>query len=193
MRNVGLVDTLKHIGAFSKDGFIRGLPWILAVLGSICLLIGYIVLDAPEEKVARDLVTALGQATLVGGIFGAVLKSLQYAGVFRKALFDIIYEDRFLGIRGDLDDVWQRLTARIYERKFPELREELHQAIMEEYLPTQKNFYYSSYHRVKSHRHSNRPEKDSGNAATEAYGSPRVLPYDPYESCNCRTQCPHII
>ena len=94
-----------------RDGLLRSLPWVLTVLGALFILAGYLFVDPTKHKTLQAVLTGFGQAVLVGGVFGAVLKSFQFMGVFRDALFDIIFESRFLNMRKDLSELWQRVTT----------------------------------------------------------------------------------
>lgn len=102
------------------------------------------------DSVMKGFLTDGGTAILVGGVFGSVLRSFQFMGVFKEALSDIIFEEGFLEIRRDLVPLWRKLSTAIYKKKFPELSSQIHDAVITGYLPVTKDFYYKNYDRVCS-------------------------------------------
>lgn len=117
--------------------------WMI-VGGGFCLLLSYWKLISESEQV-NGFLESVGTAVLAGGAFGVLLKSLQYTGVFKKELEDVIYDYRFLEKRKDITDIWKNVSRVLYERKFPEISDKIEEGILKTYLPRTVNFYYNDF------------------------------------------------
>jgi hypothetical protein len=134
-----------------RDRFIRNLYWVLTVLGLLLLLLqfgvdeGYLTLNFGQF--ANELIVwlvSLGNPILIGGVFGSLLKSYQYLGIFRDAVKEVIFEKPWFDDR-HLIDLWKKISNAIWKDKFPELASFLHNTILDKYSPTNKDFYYSEF------------------------------------------------
>lgn len=84
----------------------------------------------------------IGEAVLASGVFAAVLKSFQFAGVFKDEIREIMLGTNFIKNRKDLDRLWKKTTRALYGRKFPRISRRLEKAILDSYLPVDKEYYY---------------------------------------------------
>src|SRR5690606_38854038 len=77
------MDSLKVMWIALRDGAVRGLFWILLVCGLLLLAVGSF---ANVGDAWRDFLKTTGASILASGVFAALLKSLQFMGVFRAEL-----------------------------------------------------------------------------------------------------------
>jgi hypothetical protein len=82
---------------------------------------------------------------LSSGIFTAILKSLQFTGIFKEEISKVMVGTDFIKNRNDLPELWKEISKTIYNRKFPKISEELENRILQTYFPTNENFYYEDY------------------------------------------------
>src|ERR1700742_1681532 len=116
--------------------------WLWMLITAIaCIAVSIILANDNHEHSSRILET-VGIAILIGVVFDVVLKSVEYLNVFRDALNEIVYEDRFLRNRSDIIDVWKRVSRILYESKFPQISDQIENRILNTYFPISVNFYY---------------------------------------------------
>jgi len=127
---------------------IRALPWVLGPIGLIVISIGFFI-DIEGAKFSKFLI-ATGSAILSGGIFAVVLKSLQFTGIFKEELSKIVTGNEYLKNLNDEAKtlLWKKVTTSIHDDTFPELSENIHEGIINNYFPTEKKHYYEDYRRV---------------------------------------------
>lgn len=65
-----------------------------------------------------DLLGKIGGLVIVGGVVGGVSRYLGAIGVFQEALAKVVTEDAYLDKLQNLDDLWYRLTQKIYLKGF---------------------------------------------------------------------------
>ena len=138
-----------RLKSISYESFMKGLPWIMLFVGILFILVGVFAFDKADAKAPFFLIT-IGQAVLVSGVFSVLLKSLQFMNIFREELAKVVYGDDFFNILNDdfKKDLWVKITSSIHSEKFPKLSKYLHQSIIEQYLPANKEHYYENYRRV---------------------------------------------
>jgi len=126
----------------SKEIFIKILPIILLVIGLLFLVLSIFVLEKDSTK--STLLKELGSAMLIGGLFSFLLKTIQYYNILKEELSNLIFENKFLLIRKDLEELWRKISSAMYIDKFPELSDELNEVILLKFFPI-KNYYYNNY------------------------------------------------
>ena len=126
---------------FSGNHFLLALPWILFIVG-----IGLIVLPIyiSEDESVKEASKIIGQTVLTGGVFAVLLKSIQFMGVFKEEISNLIYEPKFLRNRKDLKEIWEKTTLTLFDNKFPDISRKLNKDIQDIYLPTRDSFYYQN-------------------------------------------------
>ncbi|MCG8731630.1 hypothetical protein [Tenacibaculum finnmarkense] len=123
--------------------------WIYARLVWVLLTIAILLLYLSKSAVFSDelnlLVEKIGIAVLSSGVFAAVLKSLQFQGIFKKEIEDVILSDKFIEHRRDKEKLWISVSKAIYKKKFPKISKQLNKIILDEYFPKKRMYYYDDY------------------------------------------------
>jgi hypothetical protein len=133
------------------NDFLRSLPWWLTIGGLFLVGLEFVIdhrfvtLNFSEAiNATLNFFASLGQPILIGGVFGSLLKTYQYLGIFKDAVKEVIFEKPWFDDK-HLIDLWKKISNAIYKEKFPELASFLHKTILEKYFPTDKDFYYSEF------------------------------------------------
>lgn len=126
----------------AKKTFFSALPWILTCAGILALGFGSFV-DFENDKWEKFLQN-VGSSILASGIFALVLKSIQFLGVFKEELNEIIYEAKFLKNRNDLPIFWEKVTKVLVKDKFPNIHSDIMKDVKDTYLPTSMVQYYDN-------------------------------------------------
>lgn len=121
----------------------ENLPWILTVLSAIIILISKI--EVTPNVVINDILEKLGIAMFSSGVFAAVLKSIQFTGLFKEEIEKVILGTDFIKNRRDLPDLWRGISKEIYKQKFPQISSDLENRILNTYFPTKTDYYYLDY------------------------------------------------
>lgn len=117
--------------------------WILLVTALLLMLITY--LDLVKNQKLIDILEKASLAILSSGIFAAVLKSIQFTGLFKEEIEKVILGTDFVKNRRDLPQLWKTISKTIYKKKFPKISEDLENRILDTYFPTNEDFYYEDY------------------------------------------------
>lgn len=123
-----------------RDFLLRWIIFILLFLGVALTLAGHFDIFFEEEW--ANLIESVGIAVLSSGIFAAVLKSIQFSGIFREEIEKVILSDEYLQRRKDLPELWRRVSKTLYEKRFPLISDDLENIVLEKYLPTGETYYY---------------------------------------------------
>jgi hypothetical protein len=132
---------------FSNDAFVRVLPWLTLGAGLLLFAASYLALPEADYPIWHDAAKTLGQTIIVSGLVGALLNTFKYIGLFREAVHEVIYSPEHLRSRADLRELWSRVTSIICQEKFPDLAPRLEAGVLRNYVPAEKDFYYSQYNR----------------------------------------------
>jgi hypothetical protein len=132
---------------FSADALTRALPSLAIILGFVLLVVSFWALSPAENPTAHGIVLSVAQAVLVGGVVGVLTNALRYMGIFSEAVHQVFFSEEHLRNRADLSDVWMRVTSALTRGKFPSLAQYLKTDVIKNYIPAEKNFYYSRYYR----------------------------------------------
>ena len=136
------------LGVFSMNGLKASIPWILLIIGGVCLYFGYFYIFQDEKSLYIDLCRGLANILIVGVLVGFVTSSAQFMGVFKKELEAIIYESKFLKNRIDIHKVWDNVSCSLFRSKFPEISNDLLHIIKNQYLPLNQVSYYKDYQSI---------------------------------------------
>lgn len=150
---------MREWGRKAINGILAALPIVVVIFGVVSFMLAYWAFPAPSgvsvtgtyfvkgEDGLHEVFLSLGQALLAGGVFAAILKSMQFTGFYKSALFDIVFGDKYLNTRSDLQDVWRRVSSAMYKKNFYELENHLLDVVVDRYIPVNKDFYYKNYKR----------------------------------------------
>jgi len=127
---------------FNNKGFQSALPWIVLFTGSFLFFYGK--LGTFKTTQLSFIYSDMGKVLLTGGIFGVLLKSMQFMGVFKEEIIKVIYEPKFLANRNDLAEMWEKMSTVLFNNKFPNISEQLLKDVRETYFPTKEIIYYGS-------------------------------------------------
>lgn len=120
----------------------KHMVWLLLLLSAILLLISKLNWFIPE---VNDFLEKLGFTVTSSGVFAAVLKSIQFTGIFKSELENVIYGNKFIKQRAQKEKLWRAVSKAIYKKRFPDISKRLNNLILEEYFPKKKNYYYDNY------------------------------------------------
>lgn len=102
-------------------------------------------LDLVKNPKLIDIIEKASLAILSSGIFAAVLKSIQFTGLFKEEIEKVMLGTDFVKNRMDLPQLWKTISQTIYKRKFPNISEDLENIILDTYFPTNDDYYYEDY------------------------------------------------
>ncbi|REG88214.1 hypothetical protein [Winogradskyella sediminis] len=125
-----------------KDKVYRNLFWILLIIG---MLILYASSWTVFNEYIQDILEKIGLSVLSSGVFASVLKSLQFTGIFKKEIEKIVLGTKFIENRNDLPKLWKKVSKSVYDKKFPEISDELDEIILNSYLPIKHKYYYQDF------------------------------------------------
>lgn len=126
----------------TRNWIFEKLTWILIVLSLVLFLLSNS--NFVDEKVS-SLLEKAGLTVLSSGIFAAVLKSLQFTGIFKDEISKVMIGTDFIKNRNDLPQLWKDISKTIYKSKFPHISDFLEDRILNDYFPTNAQFYYEDY------------------------------------------------
>lgn len=121
---------------------LQNLAWISIVISCILFILSQ--WDYISEPI-RNLLEKIGITVLSSGVFSAVLKSLQFTGLFREEISRIMIGTEFIKNRTDLPELWKEISKILYNKKFPGISEYLENRILNSYFPKNETFYYEDY------------------------------------------------
>lgn len=157
--DVSLLGSMKaNVASLAKKSapyckkLIPSIPVFLLIFGLIFAVLGSIILAEEGlslgEKALWTLARDFGVALVTGGVFAVLIETLQFLGVFRDAIAEIMAEDKFLERRNDLEKVWKKVTELICGNRFSNINNHLYADVLSKYLPSQQDFYYENYRRT---------------------------------------------
>lgn len=118
---------------------------ITSVIGILLIIIYYTNKKDPPS-IYIEIIGTLGKTILGSGVFLAVLKSIQFSGVFEDELRKIVYSDDFLQKRNDIHEIWKKVTRAIYQSAFPQITAKLEDVIQRKLLSQKLNYYHKDVH-----------------------------------------------
>ena len=87
-----------------------------------------------------------GGLLVVSGVFSATVHAFRILGLVKEELLDIVYDNKYLVGRKDIYDIWQNVSVALYNRKFPEISEDICAVVSRCYFPQGHRFYYRNYY-----------------------------------------------
>lgn len=125
-----------------QEWIYRNLVWILLLGASFLFSLSKLDLFGIETN---SVLEKLSFAITSSGVFAAVLKSIQFQGIFKREIEDIILGDKFIETRQDKNKLWKSVSKAIYNKKFPGISDELNNIVLKKYFPRNHNFYYDDF------------------------------------------------
>jgi len=118
--------------------------WLLILLSALLFVASKINVFVVE---ANQLLEKVSFTILSSGVFAAVLKSIQFTGIFKNVIEEIILGTDFIENRSESNqqELWKATSKAIYKKKFPELSSLIEDRILSSYLPTKQDYYYRDY------------------------------------------------
>ena len=105
----------------------QSLPAIMIVVGGLGFVLfswdpfGFEISHERLYKFFYDAFTVIIMSALVSFL----IDSVEFMGVFRRALEDIIYDSKFLKKRRDINDIWVNVSKEMFMSKFPQISDSL--------------------------------------------------------------------
>jgi len=121
----------------------QSLPWIIILLGLISTFAGFY--EVFHDSVVNEISKWIGNTFIVGCIVGFMSSYAQFRGVYKNDLEDIIYNIDFLEKRKDIQEIWANVSQVLFEKKFPEISDDLLCDIREKYLLGDIDYYCSNF------------------------------------------------
>lgn len=121
--------------------------------GALCFLggiVSYLIafLWDGDKTLEYDIALQLGNVLLCGGVLGLLTTVAQAMDIFKEdlevVLSNHLCKDEYLKRRGDIEDLWKKVSKIIYGNRFETINDELLSAV-KEYLPKDKVSYYYRY------------------------------------------------
>ena len=133
----------------SNTGYIfSSFFWVLAVVGLVLLIAGFVLTYVYEEKAWGGITITLGQTCIVSVLFTIISKSSFFLDFFSDILEDIVYSSGHIKHRTDKEVIWERVTKCLFESKIPGLHDEISKTIRETYIPNSGVSYYDDYRQI---------------------------------------------
>ncbi|MGV8131409.1 MAG: hypothetical protein ACP5N7_04910 [Candidatus Pacearchaeota archaeon] len=122
----------------------NSLPIIIILLGALAFI--YSVFGSFEDERYKEVWSGFGKTVLAGGFFSLLLKTVQYMGVIKEELSEVIFCDpKYLKKRNDLDIIWGTVSRIIFKDKFPKISGKIIEDVRKLYFPTDHVLYYDDY------------------------------------------------
>jgi len=139
-----IYDALNKDTLFSIASFKVSYQWILLTIGIGLLFYGYIY-KFEKDSVWALIIPKFGEIVSIGVLLGFLSNHKQITNSYKKEIFDIIYEDKFLKTRKDIESIWEKVSKIMFKSKFPKISGELLKSIKEIYFPVDQVSYYNDY------------------------------------------------
>lgn len=129
--------------------FKQAIPVILLIIGVplfiICSL-GAFGLEYSHKHWFK-LLDGLSSVIVMSALVSFLVDSVEFMGVFKRALEDIIYDTKFLKKRKDIDEIWVKVSKELFKSKFPQISNQLMQTVRKYYESDDglKLSYYDDY------------------------------------------------
>lgn len=115
------------------------------IIGSVLILIHYLIMHYEISHLGLPICKDFGMAILSGGVLASILKSKQFTEIFSSEIESIIYSDKFLKKKNDINHIWEKVTQELCQQKFQSINNDLFKGIKDFYLPIEHQYYYKDY------------------------------------------------
>lgn len=131
---------------FNQKTFYLAIPWVSLFASLSFLWLGYSI-DFKDKKI-ETIFKTLGNTLLTGGLFSFLVKSMQYADLYKDQLINIIYNTEHLSRRKDLPEIWERVSNVLFDNKFPLISQLVINDVRNKYLLKDDILYYDTYEQI---------------------------------------------
>lgn len=121
------------------------IAWLLPALG----LIGYVIVYADiigKDTTEGEIIIKAADVLVIGGVVGFLTNIAQTFGIFRKAIEDAFVSNDFLEKRKDISTIWRNASKILFNKKFPDISDNLLTLIEEHYICKKEHSYYNDFH-----------------------------------------------
>lgn len=136
-------------GLFDKRTRLGSSAIIFTIVGAIAYILAWSLsrwwVGAEWKNIVVEILSQAGNVLLVGAALGYITYAAQLLGYFKQDMIDIMYGDKFLEKRNDIQDIWSRVTKRLFNSKFKNISDDLLNLIKDNYLPQDNSIYYKGY------------------------------------------------
>lgn len=99
---------------------------LFIIAGSIlCIIPTIFTVDLAGQDTNKLVLISIGTAILSGRVITAIIFIGQFAGVFKEAVREVMYEKEFLRHRQDLTSIWRNVTDAVFTRRFEEVSDKM--------------------------------------------------------------------
>lgn len=137
---------MKNPFLFASEAFNLRKTWptILLIIGfSLFLICIFFPFNTTYPKLFL-VCSKLADILLISGILSFLTSTLEYIGVFKNALKEVVYEAKFLENRKDIDKIWEEVSKVLFKATFPKLHHCLFDVIRKTYFPKDGVTYYEN-------------------------------------------------
>lgn len=131
--------------------------WAVPLVGVIGYILVYTGLLG-NGTVLKEAVEELSGILVIGGFLGYLTSSSQFLGIFREEVEDIMYSEKSLERRNDINDIWRNVSLVMIGRKFPNINEELFNIIQNRYICKNQYSYQEDYRIITEIRWGDRED-----------------------------------
>lgn len=124
--------------------------WLIPIIGVLGYIMAYSGWIGEAEPLCnyykyRDIAIKISDVLIIGGVVGFLTNSAQFLGVFKNELEGIIYSTKMLSLRKDISEIWKNASTAMFEKKFPDISEDLFDMIKNNYICKDEYSYYDNY------------------------------------------------
>lgn len=120
------------------------IPFLYLLAGIICFVLS-IYWNQEEFPILNKITTTITNITLVSVFLSFLIDSAKYLNIFQDALTDVIYDNKFLTKRKDIQKLWENVSKAMFKQKFPQINHELLVEVKKNYLPNEDVSFYQDY------------------------------------------------
>lgn len=133
--------------SFKWKKFQKSWTFIIIIFSISLLLISFSFADEAfiASKNIKTVFRIIGQTILSSTVFLGVVKTLQYTDYFKEEINEVVYTDRYLKELSldTLRQKWILLTNVLHSTKFPSLKNNLNEHVLNSIISTEKNYTHS--------------------------------------------------
>lgn len=116
--------------------------YIIVGIGTFALSLYW---DQDNFPILNKITSTITNITLVSVFLSFLIDSAKYLNIFQDALTDVIYDNKFLSRRKDIQKLWENVSKAMFKQKFPQINHELLVEVKKNYLPNEDVSFYQDY------------------------------------------------
>lgn len=143
----------------TRHNFRYGSMWIFLSIGALLYILVYTVKGITPNvnescwlvqyknciSLTLSILEKIADVLVIGAVLGYLSNVALFLELFKKDLEDIVNDTKHLEKRGDIDDIWDRVTIVLFKSKFDKISKRLLSLIKDNYFPVNKSVYYDNY------------------------------------------------